>query len=49
MADQQVTTTRGATLATAVLKESAIQDFKAGLTGALLRPAEAGYDDARKI
>jgi hypothetical protein len=49
MADQQVTTTRGATLATAVLKESAIQDFKAGLSGALLRPAEAGYDDARKI
>ena len=49
MADQQVTTTRGATLATAVLNESAIQDFKAGLSGALLRPAEAGYDDARKI
>ena len=42
MADQQVTTTRGASLATAVLKESAIQDFKAGLSGALLRPARAG-------
>ena len=25
------------------------QDFKAGLSGALLRPTEAGYDDARKI
>ncbi len=49
MADQQVTTTRGATLATAVLKQSVIQDFKAGLSGTLLRPAEAGYDDARKI
>jgi len=49
MADQQVTTTRGASLTTAVLKESSIQDFKAGLSGALLRPGEPGYDDARKI
>ncbi len=49
MADQQVTTTRSASLTTAVLKESTIQDFKASLSGALLRPAEAGYDDARKI
>ncbi len=49
MADQQVTTTRGASLTTAVLKESTIQDFKASLRGALLRPAETGYDDARRI
>lgn len=49
MADQQVTTTRGASLTAAVLKESTIQDFKASLSGALLRPGETGYDDARKI
>src|ERR1700675_4009042 len=49
MADQQVTTTRGSLLTSSVLKESAIQDFKAGLRGTLLRPAEAGYDEARKI
>jgi FAD binding domain/Berberine and berberine like len=49
MADQQVTTTRSASLTTAVLKESTIQQFKASLSGALLRPTEAGYDDARKI
>jgi hypothetical protein len=49
MADQQVTTTRGANLTTSVLKESAIQDFKGGLRGALLRPGEPSYDDARKI
>ena len=33
MADQQVTTTRGSHLTSSVLKESAIQDFKAGLRG----------------
>ena len=49
MADQQVTTTRGSHLTSSVLKESAIQDFKAGLRGMLLRPADAGYDEARKI
>jgi len=49
MADQQVTTTRGAGLTTSVLKESTIGDFKASLSGALLRPGETGYDDARKI
>jgi hypothetical protein len=49
MADQQVTTTRGSHLTSSVLKESAIQDFKAGLRGTLLRPADAGYDEARKI
>ncbi len=49
MADQQVVTTRGTILKEAVLKESTIQDFNARLRGTLLRPGEAGYDDARKI
>ena len=49
MADQPVTIVRGDGLATSVLKESAVEDFKASLNGALLRPGEAGYDDARKI
>src|SRR5688572_7636771 len=49
MADQPVVTTRGTMLKEAVLKESTIQDFHARLRGTLLRPGEAGYDDARKI
>lgn len=49
MANQQVITARGSNLTTSVLKESAVQDLKASLRGALLRPGEAGYDDARKI
>lgn len=49
MADQQVITARGHNLATSRLEESAIQDFKSGLLGALLRPGDAGYEDARKI
>jgi hypothetical protein len=49
MADQQVIIARGINLATSVLKESAVQDLKASLRGALLRPGEVGYDDARKI
>ena len=49
MADQQVITARGTNLTPSVLKESTIQDLKAGLRGTLLRPGEAGYDDARKV
>ncbi|HKA52972.1 MAG TPA: hypothetical protein VKJ47_04860 [Candidatus Binatia bacterium] len=47
MADQGVITTKGATLAEAVLRESAIQELQARLRGALLRPGDDGYDDAR--
>jgi hypothetical protein len=49
MPDQQVTITRGARLASAVLRESSIEDLRASLNGPLLRPGEAGYDAARKI
>ena len=49
MADQPVTIVRGDGLATSVLKESVVEDFKTSLNGTLLRPGEAGYDDARKI
>ena len=49
MADQQAVSTRGADPTNSVLKETAIEDFKASLQGTLLRPGEAGYDDARKI
>src|SRR5271165_7142845 len=49
MADQQATSTRGTDPANFALGETAIQDFKASLQGALLRPGEIGYDDARKI
>src|SRR5438552_8372808 len=33
----------------AAVEESAIGEFKVSLQGPLLRPGEAGYDDARKI
>jgi len=49
MADQQVVTTMGTSLKITVLKEATIQEFKARLRGALLRPGETGYDDARTI
>ena len=49
MADQQVVTTMGTSLKISVLQEATIQEFKARLRGALLRPGEAGYDDARTI
>ena len=49
MADQQVMTTQGTSLTPSVLKDAAIQGFKAQLRGTLLRPSDAGYDDARKI
>jgi hypothetical protein len=49
MADQQVITTKDGDLTTSILKESVFQNLKARLRGALLRPGEAGYDEARKI
>jgi FAD binding domain/Berberine and berberine like len=49
MADPMVVNIRGADLASSVLADSAIQEFKTSLQGALLRPGDAGYDDARKI
>src|SRR6266487_3683876 len=49
MADLQVVTTMGMGLKESVLKESTIDDFKAGLRGALLCPGEVGYEDARKV
>jgi FAD/FMN-containing dehydrogenase len=47
MADQHVI--RGTSLTTSVPDDTTIQDFKARLRGVLLRPGEAGYEDARKI
>ena len=49
MADQQVVKIRGADLVSSVLQESVIQDFEASQQGALLRPVEAGYDEARRV
>ena len=49
MTDQQVVKIQGADLVSSVLQESAIQDFEASQQGALLRPGEAGYDEARRV
>jgi FAD/FMN-containing dehydrogenase len=49
MADQQVVTIRGTDLRSSILQAAVIDDFKASLNGPLLRPGDAGYDDARKI
>ena len=49
MLDLHVSTTMGAGLKEAVLKASIIDDFKAGLRGALLCPDDVGYEDARKV
>ncbi len=49
MTDQQVVKIRGGDLVNSVLQESAIHDFETSLQGALRRPGEAGYDDARQI
>jgi FAD/FMN-containing dehydrogenase len=46
MRELRVTTTKGADT---TLKEAVIESFKASLRGALLRPGDAGYDDARTI
>ncbi len=44
MVDKQVTITKGP-----ALDEAAVQKFKASLRGELIRPEDAGYDDARKV
>ncbi len=49
MADQHVTILRGEGLATSVLRESAIEDLQARLGGALLRPGDVNYDEARRV
>jgi FAD/FMN-containing dehydrogenase len=49
MADQHIITTMGTALKASILKESTLQDFKASLRGALLRPGDDGYADARKV
>ena len=49
MTDQQVVKIQGADLVNSVLQESAIHDFETSLQGALRRPGETGYDDARHI
>src|SRR4029434_6740579 len=49
MPDLHVITTMGAGLKDAVLKASIIDDFKAGLRGALLCPDDVGYEEARKV
>ncbi len=46
MKDLRVATTTGAD---AVLEEAAVEEFKAGLRGELLRPGDGGYEDARTI
>jgi FAD/FMN-containing dehydrogenase len=46
MTELRVTTTAGVDT---VLKESVVEAFQASLRGALLRPGEAGYDEARTI
>ena len=49
MADQQVVTIRGSNLGSSILEEAVIDGFNGSLQGPLIRPREAGYDDARKI
>lgn len=46
MADVQVVTTTGEAI---MLKGAEVEAFKTGLRGDLLRPGDAGYDEARKI
>jgi FAD/FMN-containing dehydrogenase len=46
MADLRVITLTGEE---AVLKDAAVEAFKASLRGLLLRPGDVGYDDARKV
>jgi FAD/FMN-containing dehydrogenase len=49
MTDQQVVKIRGGDLVNSVLQGSAIHDFETSLHGALRRPGETDYDDARQI
>src|SRR5499427_2278037 len=46
MADLRVITTRGTDT---VLDDAIVEGFKTSLRGSLLRPGDAGYDEARKI
>lgn len=46
MADVRVVTTTGEAI---ILKGAEVEAFKTGLRGDLLRPGDAGYDEARKI
>ena len=46
MATLPITTLSGAA---AQLDDEAIDAFRAGLRGALLRPADPGYDEARRV
>ena len=46
MSALQVTTTQGAETG---LEDTVVEAFKASLRGALLRPGDVGYEDARKI
>jgi hypothetical protein len=46
MADLRITTTRGTD---AVLGEATVQGFTTSMRGPLLRPGDAGYDDARTL
>lgn len=49
MADQRVVTIRGSDLGSSILEGAVIDHFKASLSGPLLSPGEAGYEDTRKI
>src|ERR1043165_7052948 len=46
MTDLRVVTMDGTD---AILEEGPVQEFAAGLRGPLLRPGNAGYDDARRV
>ena len=46
MEDLRVATTTGTDT---VLEEVAVEEFKAGLRGELLRPGEEGYEEARTV
>src|ERR687891_2615819 len=46
MSELHVTTTQGTEIS---LKETVVESFQARVRGALLRPGEAGYDEARTI
>ena len=46
MTDLRIVTAEGSD---AIIEEAAVADFAAGLRGPLLRPGEAGYDQARVV
>ena len=46
MTDLRIATIEGAD---AILEETAVQDFAAGLRGQLLQPGDRNYDEARKV